>query len=166
VDTQAFYSTVTTISFTLLGLWWVVVQARSTLWRKAVHRRMAYAISLQFLLPGVMSLLSLVAPDVTWLWRSSFAIAGALGFVAAIYYARTLRDELDCPPIVRLVEWVVVPIYAVVTIVALFPELVTSLGLDLKPIQIEAMILSILVFLGVQAAWVLLIEPPKDAPAA
>ncbi len=160
VSPETFYVTVSTVSFTLLGLWWVVVQARAPLWRGEGHRRMAYAISLHFLLPGVMSILSLVAPDVPWLWRVIFATAGAIGLVGAVYFARTLRQEHDCPRIVRVVEWVVIPIYAVVTAIALAPEFVRSLGLELTPLQIEGIILAVLLFLGVQAAWVLLIEPP------
>ena len=157
---ESFYTTVSTVSFTLLGLWWVVVQARASLWRNEGHRRMAYAVSLHFLLPGVMSILSLVAPDVPWLWRVTFATAGAIGLLGAIYFVRTLREEHDCPRIVRVVEWIVIPIYAVVTLIALAPDAVRTLGLELTPIQIEGIILAILLFLGVQAAWVLLVEPP------
>ncbi len=157
---ETFYTTVSTVSFTLLGLWWVVVQARASLWQNEGHRRMAYAISLHFLLPGVMSVLSLVAPEVGWLWRASFALAGAIGLVGAVYFIRTVREEHDCPRIVRVVEWVVIPVYAIVTLIALAPDAVRGLGLELSPIQIEGIILAILIFLGVQGAWVLLVEPP------
>jgi hypothetical protein len=160
VSPETFYVTVGTVSFTLLGLWWVVVQTRMPLWQSVGHRRTAYAISLQFLLPGVMSILSLVAPDVPSLWRVIFAVAGGIGLVAAVFFAQTLRLEHDCPRIVRVVEWIVVPVYAVVTVIAIAPEAVRSLGFELTPLQIEGIILAILLFLGVQAAWVLLIEPP------
>ena len=159
---ETFYTTTSTISFTLLGLWWVVVQARASLWQNEAHRRMAYAVSMHFLLPGVMSVLSLVAPDVTWLWRLTFAVAGLIGLVGAVFYVRTLRAEHDCPRIVRVVEWVAIPIYAVITLIALFPERVKELGLELTPLQIEGIILAVLLFLGVQAAWVLLVEPPRQ----
>lgn len=160
MDLNAFYATVSTVSFTLLGLWWVVVQARPALWQDLTHRRMAYAISFHFLLPGMMSILSLIAPDAPYLWRTTFALAGLIGLVGAVYYVRTLRDAHDCPRIVRVVEWVVIPVYAVVTAVALFPESVARIGLDLSALQVEGVILAILLFLGVQAAWVLMIEPP------
>jgi hypothetical protein len=82
VDVQTFYVTVSAISFTLLGLWWVVVQDRET-WRMNVgRRRMAYVVSLHFVLPGVMSVLAIVAPDLNILWRLTFLTAGILGIVA------------------------------------------------------------------------------------
>lgn len=166
MDTQTFYTTTSSISFTLLGLWWVVVQARESLWRNEGHRRMAYAVSLHFLLPGVMSVLSLVAPDATWLWRITFVVAGVIGFVGAVLFVRTLRMEHDAPRIVQVVQWVVLPLYAIIAIVAATPETINGLGLDIGALQVEGIILSILLFLGVQAAWVLLVEPPKHTDAA
>ena len=76
MDLNAFYATVSTISFTLLGLWWVVVQSRPALWEDPTHRRMAYAISFHFLLPGMMAILSMIAPDSPFLWRTTFTLAG------------------------------------------------------------------------------------------
>ena len=162
MDLNAFYATVSTISFTLLGLWWVVVQSRPAVWGDLTHRRMAYAISFHFLLPGMMAILSMIAPDSPFLWRTTFTLAGLIGLIGAIYYVRTLRDAHDCPRIVRIVEWVVIPIYAVIAAVALFPEFVRNLGWNLTPLQVEGIILSILLFLGVQAAWILMIEPPAS----
>jgi hypothetical protein len=169
VDITTFYVTVSTISFTLLGLWWVVVQSRES-WRHDVaRRRMAYAVSLHFLLPGAMSVLSLVAPGVGWLWRLTFASAGLIGIVAAGYVVRTLREEYDAPRTVRIIEWIAIPIYATVAVIAVAPELAGNLGLGLTPLQVEGLILAILLFFGVQAAWVLMVEPPRardDSPDA
>lgn len=134
METQTFYTTVGAISFTLLGLWWVVVMGRETWQVNLARRRMAYAISLHFALPGAMSILSLVAPDVGLLWRVSFVSASALGLILAV---------------------------------ALVPGLVTGLGLGLTALQVEAIVVSILVFFGVQAAWILMIEPLRtDIPPA
>jgi hypothetical protein len=162
VDVQTFYVTVSAISFTLLGLWWVVVQDRET-WRMNVaRRRMAYVVSLHFVLPGVMSVLAIVAPDLNVLWRLTFLTAGLLGMVGAGYVVATLRDERDCPRLVRVIEWVAIPIYALIAIVAIFPEGVQRVGIDLTPLQVEGISLALLLFFGVQAAWVLMVEPPRD----
>ena len=162
MDTVTFYTTVSTISFTLLGLWWVVVQSREE-WRANPERRqMAYAVSLHFLLPGAMAILALVAPEVGWLWRITFAGAGILGIVGALTVLRTLRADYDTPRFARLIEWVAIPIYALVTVVALAPELVTSIGLDLRPIQVEGILLAILIFFGVEVAWILMVEPRRS----
>jgi hypothetical protein len=49
---------------------------------RAVHRRRAYGVALHFLLPGLMSLLSLIDPASTTLWRISFAMVAADGVLA------------------------------------------------------------------------------------
>jgi hypothetical protein len=72
-----------TVCFTLLGLWIIVVQTRHGEWRhSAIHRRRAYGVALHFSLPGLMSLLSLVDPASTALWRICFAIVAAGGGLA------------------------------------------------------------------------------------
>jgi hypothetical protein len=165
VDVQTFYVTVSAISFTLLGLWWVVVQDRET-WRMNVaRRRMAYVVSLHFVLPGIMSVLALIAPDLNLLWRTTFLTAGVLGLVGAAYVVRTLTDEADCPRLVRLIEVVAIPIYAIIAVVAVVPEAVKRIGLNLTPLQVEGISLAILLFFGVQAAWILMVEPPRESSA-
>lgn len=84
METQTFYTTVGAISFTLLGLWWVVVMGREAWQINLARRRMAYAISLHFALPGAMSILSLVAPDV--------------GLLLMIEPLRTDIPPADLPP--------------------------------------------------------------------
>jgi hypothetical protein len=80
-----FYVAFSTVCFTLLGLWIIVVQTRHGEWRQsAVHRRRAYGVALHFSLPGLMSLLSLVDPASTTLWRVSFAIVAAGGALALV----------------------------------------------------------------------------------
>jgi hypothetical protein len=71
-----FYVAFATVCFTLLGLWIIVVQTRHGEWRQsAVHRRRAYGVALHFSLPGLMSLLSLVDPASTTLWRSRLRLS-------------------------------------------------------------------------------------------
>jgi hypothetical protein len=83
-----FYIAFATISFTLLGLWFIVVQTRHAEWRgSAVHRRRAFAVSLHFALPGVMGLLSLIDPNSRDLWRAAFAVV-AIGGVVVLFAVR------------------------------------------------------------------------------
>ena len=159
---DVFYQSVSTASFTLLGLWLVVVQARDE-WRFVVaRRRMAYIVSLHFLLPGAMSILALAAPDQAVVWRVSFAVAGAIGVAGVALIAQTLRQDADCPKIVRWLQWVVLPIYIAITALAVAPGLVAALGIGLTPLQTEAIVLSLLLFFGVQTAWFLLLEPTRE----
>ena len=128
---------------------------------------LAYVVSLHFLLPGMMSLLSIVAPDEPVLWRATFTIAGVLGVVGVTLILRTLREEHDTPTLVRLIQLIVLPVYIAITVLAVFPTLPATLGLKLTGIQVEAVITTILLLFGVQSAWVLMIEPraPGSAPA-
>ena len=80
-----FYISFSAVCFTLLGLWLIVVQTRHAEWRgSAPHRRRAYGVALHFSLPGLMSLLALVNPDSSALWRTSFAIVAIGGAVVLI----------------------------------------------------------------------------------
>ena len=78
-----FYAAFAPLSFTVYGLWLIVVQTRHADWRRSpAHRRRAYAVSLHFALPGLMSLLALVDPTNTTVWRISFALSGAAGAIS------------------------------------------------------------------------------------
>jgi hypothetical protein len=161
MTTEVFYATVGGVAFTLHGLWWVVVQSKRE-WQQLRSRRLlAYVISLHFLLPGMMSLLSIVAPDVPILWRAVFTTAGCLGIAGVLLLLRALREEHDCPAIMRAMQWLVLPIYVAITILALFPTSLEPLGLQLKPIQVEAIIVSFVLLFGVQSAWILMVEPVR-----
>jgi hypothetical protein len=163
MTTAAFYSAVAGISFTLLGLWWVVVISRAE-WRQSRARRLlAYTVSLHFLLPGMMSILSIIAPDEPLVWRGVFSLAGALGVAGVILFRRALVEDHDTPRLVIVVEWVVLPIYVAITVLALFPTIPKDLGMSLTGIQVEAMLVSLLLFFGVQGAWILMVEPMRPS---
>lgn len=59
----------------------------------------------------------------------------------------------------RLTSWLSVACYVVIALVALFPTLPAEMGLTLAPIRVEAVLLSLLVFLGVNLAWMAMFEP-------
>jgi hypothetical protein len=152
MDLSVFYGIVSGLSFTLLGLWWVACQGRKEWLEDRGGRAMAYVVSLHFVLPGAMSLLSLVAPDVPAMWRITFTTAGALGILATLLVVGTMRRHASSElGMVRLLQWVALPLYAAVTAVAAIPGLVDGIGL--APIQVEAILLVILVLLGTQSAW-------------
>ena len=92
----------------------------------------------------------------------SLAVAGAIGVAGVALIAQTLRQDADCPKIVRWLQWVVLPIYIVITALAVAPGIVAALGLGLTPLQTEAIVLSLLLFFGVQTAWFLLLEPTRE----
>ncbi len=163
MDLTAFYGITAGLSFTLLGLWWVACQSRSEWLRHPASRRMAYVVSLHFLLPGAMSLLAIVAPDVSLMWRITFFTAGALGLIGSLMQAATIRRHMGEARRVALIQWVGVPLYGLVCFVALMPDFVRNLDLGLAPIQIEAIAVVLLVLLGAQSAWILTFMPEESA---
>ncbi|GAB4058706.1 hypothetical protein [Catellatospora paridis] len=169
MDLDPFYAAVAAINFTLLGLWLVVVTDRKELSRHdAASRRMAYLVSLQFAIPGTLSLLAQVAPTVVLLWRTAFTLAGIAGGIGAILLTRQIHRQTGSQGIANLLRYIAVPAYALVTLIAVLPpSAVKSLGIGLTPLQLEAVLLSILVFLGVQEAWAVAMAPrPTDTPPA
>ena len=157
-----FYLSFSAVCFTLLGLWLIVVQTRHAEWRgSALARRRAYGVALHFSLPGLMTLLALVNPDSSVLWRTSFAVVAIGGAVVLI----ALRGA--AVGMIGLTVYILaIALYALIGLLAIAPRIVGSLGLSATPVRVEAVLLSILVFVGVNVAWLLLFEeaPADQAP--
>ena len=149
-----FYLAFSAICFTLLGLWFIVVQTRHADWRgDAGHRRRAYGVAMNFSLPGLMSLISLVNPDSSLLWRVSFAVA-ALGGVLILTVLRGAA-----PTRFGLAAYVAaVALYALIALLAIAPGVIAGVGLAVAAVRVEAVLLTLLVFLDVNVAWLLLFD--------
>jgi hypothetical protein len=149
-----FYIAFATVCFTLLGLWVVVVQTRHADWRRnPVHRRRAYGVSLHFSMPGLMGLLALVDPASAALWRISFAIVAAGGAIVLTLVRGPAPTWLGMASYVLAVL-----IYVLVAVVAIAPTLVADVGISAPPVRVEAILLSLLMFLGINVAWLLLFD--------
>jgi hypothetical protein len=161
MDTNAFYATASGLCFTLLGFWWVVVQFRhDDLTSDGPRRRLAFVVSLHFVIPGIMSLASLLAGDNGLLWRIAFGSAGLLGVAAVLIASRQgVTAAAGTMALVQRLEWVVIPLYLVLTLVAIAPELARGIGL--LPLQVEGYVLTTIVLLGILFAWALFTEPTK-----
>ena len=152
-----FYQVVANASFTLLGLWWVVVQTRKSEWHaQPGRRRAAFAISLQFALPGIMSLLSLVEPDSTVLWRFSFGVAAAVGAVALIGLQRGPEPMFRPGTVTKAGYFVSLGVYVCIALVALLAGTLRESGV--QPQQLDAALLAILFFVGLCIAWLVFDE--------
>ncbi|MEZ5116618.1 MAG: hypothetical protein R2737_10155 [Candidatus Nanopelagicales bacterium] len=161
---ETFYATFAGLAFALLGLWWVVVEFRHQEWvADRARRRTAYFVSLSFALPGIMSLVSLIATDSTFLWRVSFFSAGAFGLLYGISMVPSVGPSRS--GWFSASRWLAVALYAVVCLVALFPATVTEL-LPLSAIETEAVTLSLLLFLGINTAWFFFTAPAPFADRA
>ncbi len=160
MDQTAFYGVVSAINFTLLGLWWVAVKDRSDLvGHDAASRRTAYLVSLQFVIPATVALLAQVAPQEAAVWRTGFGAAGAAGAVGIAMLAREIHRTTTARIAPLLFGALGVPLYVLVLLVASTPTVVADVGLTLAPIEVEGLLLSVLVFLGVHEAWVVSMTP-------
>ncbi len=163
---EVFYQTVAQLSFTLLGLWWLVLQTKYSEWiHDRLRRRMATNITLYFLLPGSMSLLALLATESRLLWQVSFIIAAVIGATTAILF---LRDALVSPwrnpmsiRVISLASGLGVALYILVIVVALVPDLFRALGAT--PLTVAGIGVTLLVIVGVTLAWTYFVEPSASA---
>jgi len=150
-----FYIAFSPVCFSLLGLWLVVVQINTRAWlADEPHRRRAYGVALHFALPGLMSLLALVDPQDPDYWRVSFAII-ALGGAAVLY---AVRGPIAGPArLDRAVQMAGVALYILIGALAIIPH---------SLLREEAILLTLLVFLGFNVAWLLLSGQQADAAPA
>ena len=108
---------------------------------------------MHFSLPGLMSLLALINPASSSLWRVSFAIASIGGAIVLI----AVRGS--APGKVGLTAYMLaIALYALIGLLAIAPGIVGRVGIDAAPVRAEAVLLTVLVFAGVNVAWLLLFE--------
>lgn len=157
-----FYISFSAVCFTLLGLWLIIVQTRHAEWRgSSLHRRRAYAVAMHFSLPGLMSLLALIDPESSALWRASFAIAAIGGAVVLIALRGAALGKIG-----QAAYLLAIVIFALIGLLAIAPAIISGIGLDAAPVRVEAVLLTLLVFAGVNVAWLLLFEAAPTAPAS
>ena len=153
-----FYVSFSAVCFTLLGLWLIVVQTRHAEWRGSpLHRRRVYGVAMHFSLPGLMSLVALVDPESSALWRASFAIAAIGGAMALIALRGAAPGKLGLAAYISATTF-----YFMIGTLAIAPHIAGRLGFEAAPVRVEAVLLTLLVFAGVNVAWLLLFE---EAPS-
>jgi hypothetical protein len=150
VDISTFYALFSATCFTLLGLWWNVLQNNPEWTADSEERKAVGGVYLTFLLPALMGLFAQVGGEETpTVWRVSFVAVAVVGFLSTIRLLRVMRYEhLDQPP------WkyaVTLLIYLLVALIGAFPEVASPL--DLKPVQAEAILLILLVLVGHGLVW-------------
>lgn len=148
-----FYSVMAQASFTLLGLWWLVLRSWPREWvDDPLRRRTGYHVSLYFMLPGLMSALSLLSTDTTFFWRAGFGIACVIGVAEAASFLRAAR-----PP--KWFAYVAIAFYALAAVLAARPRLIPDLtDGEMTALHVEGALLSSLLFLGLNLAWLNLIR--------
>lgn len=163
LDIDAFYQAIASVSFVLLGLWWLVAQVKYQEWRgDPPRRRHAYGISLYFLLPGMMAMAASVNSDISALWRVAFGVIGVLGAMEVLLYLQAGPVRTPAQFVLRLCG---TGVYLLIVLLALKPTLATELGIGLKPREVEGLLLTVLLFIGANIAWFGLLESAETAGA-
>jgi len=169
MDFNAFYQTVAGFCFTLVGLWWAVVQFRHEEWMaNPSWRRLVYSVHLSFMVPGVMSLGAMAAGEIKLIWRGVFFLACLFAIIALLYLTETARAAGKGDAwayrgwFIAAGRWVTIVIYALIGLVALQTDVVRLIAPDIAPLQVEGLLLTLLMFLGASVAWDFLAAPkPK-----
>jgi hypothetical protein len=142
---SGFYGAFSPACFALLGLWLVVVQIRLREWQgSAPHRRRSYGVALYF---------------------AVIALSGAVLILASGRPARSVPDRAGGLPAAPAADQLGLAAYlAGIALYLLIGALAVVGGLDV--LRTEAVLLTLLVFLGFNVAWLLLFDSRQSAPAA
>ncbi len=147
MDVSTFYALFSATCFTLVGLWWNVVSGRPAWMADRDLRRSVGGIYASFLLPAMMGLFAQVGGTATpEVWRASFVVIAVVGAVSTVSLLSRSNDRSAVP--LRVGAGLV---YLVIAVVGVRPEIAD--GLDLTPIEAEAMLLIVLVGVGHALAW-------------
>jgi hypothetical protein len=155
MDIQTFYAFMAGTCFTMIGLWWNVVQSKSRWKEDDTLRELASGIYLSFLIPGLMSLIAQAGIENPILWRLSFVVASALGIIYTSKISLKTRHAL---PGARFhsMRWGVNLLYGLILLLAIFPGLAQPLGL--KALTLESLLLVGLLLTGNGLTWEFLMD--------
>jgi hypothetical protein len=152
----SFYQLLTTVSFTLLSLW-LVVLGLDQRWRRDVARhRATLHTTLMFFLPGVMGLGSVLSGGNAVMWRVFFVLGGLAGLAESVAYLRAPGRPVGGDRVLRgLSPWP----YAAVAAAALLPGPV----MGLVPLQVEGLATGLVFGTGMVHLWLALTRA-QEAP--
>jgi hypothetical protein len=157
MDISTFYALFSATCFTLLGLWWNVLQLNSAWIGVEDERRAVGGIYLTFLLPALMGLFAQVGgAETPMIWRVSFVVVAIIGCISTLRLLTVLRTASDDRPRGKYVATLV--IYLLVVVIGAYPEIAEPL--NIKPIQAEAILLILLVLVGHGLVWDFMVRRP------
>ncbi len=160
MDVSTFYALLSGACFTLVGLWWNIVNSKKEWLADQKMLELASGVYLSFLIPGLMSLVAQVGIDNSFVWQIAFAIAAVLGI---IYTHRINKRTKQIAPAGSFHKnrWGISVIYALILLFALFPGLG---GLfRLSGLQTEAILMAGLLLIGHGLTWELLTQTSSTA---
>ena len=160
MDVSTFYALFSATCFTLVGLWWTVVQKHEEWLRTAEGRRDMGGIYLAFLLPALMGLFAQIGGTTNPLiWRVSFVVVAAIGCWSTLRLLQRSRQDGDAGTFARH-RWIAAAIYAAIAVLGVAPELAEPLGVT--PLQAEATLLILLVAMAHALVWEFMTHSEPD----
>ena len=161
MDLSGFYALMAGTSFTLVGLWWTVIQKHPDWKSSPQKRRLAGGTYVSFLLPGLMATLAQISPDTPLLWRFSFSASAVVGLWSTTSLLKGDQGPTRGP--FRRLRWIVMVIYLAILVLGIAPELVRAAGL--KPLAVGSILLVLLIVLAHGLTWEFMMEPDEPARA-
>jgi hypothetical protein len=147
-DVSTFYALFSTTCFTLVGLWWNVVQSHTDWMREPAPRRIVGGVHPSFLLPAVMGLFAQVGGvEKPQVWRAASIVLSVIGCASTLRLPARARGD-------HFITWqraASALLHALIAVVGAFPDLARHVGL--RPIQTEALMLIALVVLAHALVW-------------
>jgi len=162
MDVSTFYALFSATCFTLVGLWWTVIQKHEAWLRSSSGRRDAGGIYLAFLLPALMGLFAQIGgTENPAVWRVSFVVVAIIGCWSTLRLLQRSRSDGDSGLFARH-RWIAAVIYVLIAVLGVAPEIVGPLGIT--PLQAEATLLVLLVALAHWLVWEFMThaEPAHD----
>lgn len=151
-----FYPAFSATCFVVLTLWLMAVVQRYEKWEN--HRPMiqrAFGIGLFFSLPGIMTLVALVDPNSPRLWEWTYTLVALSGAGLMVTLFLLVRDRMT-----TFAYLIAVVLYLAIGAVAIAGLTRSHAHLEN---QVDQVLLCVLLFLGLNAAWFLLFAPSKRA---
>ena len=148
---ESFYATLSQIAFTILGLWWVVVQFKYDLWKASPGRRtIAGAISAHYVALGLVAVVAAMSGEVRTIWRAGTLLGGLFGAGVSVW---ALSKALFTPA-----QRIVTVLSAAVFVVVLVLTFIYEPLFGLTPVMLNAICDVILLGLGLLQTWLFMME--------
>lgn len=157
MDLGTFYALMAGTCFTLVGLWWTVVERHPTWKTDRLKRKLAGGTYLSFLLPGLMATLAQISPDTPLLWRVSFGACAIVGLGSTIQLLRI--DQATTTGPFRRFRWIVAVLYLVILVLGVAPELARGAGIT--PLVVGSILLVLLIVIAHGLTWEFMMEPDE-----
>jgi hypothetical protein len=142
-----FYTAFSPSCFALLGLWLVIIGFNAGTWLDSgpIREKQVYAVAQFFAAPGTMSLLALINPDSSIVWRVVFSLISLLGVGCVALFGRVHHghphDPLDISD--HVVYWGTVALYLAIAALAMTPAPI---------LEYEGVLLTVLMLVGIHVA--------------